>query len=160
MFMFGACLPQKSFAMAERQPKVSEMIGQKAPEFVLDTIYNGTKKLSQARGDKKAILFFWATWCPHCHTQLLRLNNSIETLKRRGYVVILVDVGEAANDVKAYLKFNTIFLDSFLDPDSSTQDIYRVEGVPTIYYLDEQGIIRGMQHELPGNVDELFSKKP
>ena len=149
-------LPVAVFAMGQRPEKPGPMVGKAAPEFVLDTLYNGTKKLSDARGDKKAVLFFWATWCPHCHEQLIRLNNSIESLKRRGFVVILVDLGESPNDVKAFLKFNTIFLDSFVDPDSSLQDIYQVVGVPTIYYLDENGVIVSEQHEFEGNIDALF----
>ena len=54
------------------------------------------------------------------------------------------------------MKFNTIFLDSFVDPDSSLQDIYQVVGVPTIYYLDEKGIVVSEQHEFEGNIDALF----
>lgn len=148
--------PLIAFAMAERQEKPAPMVGTVAPEFELETLYNGVKKLSDARGNKKAILFFWATWCPHCHEQLTRLNNSLESLKRRGYAVVLVDLGESANDVKAFLKFNTIFLDSFIDADSSLQDKYQVLGVPTIYYLDEKGVIVSEQHEFEGNIDALF----
>ena len=150
------CLPSVVFAMGQRPEKPGLMIGKTAPEFTLDTIYNGTKTLSDARGGKRAVLFFWATWCPHCHEQLLRLNNSIDSLKRRGYVVILVDLGEPIGEVKAFLKFNTIFLDSFVDPDSSQQEIYKIEGVPTIYYLDENGIVVSEQHEFEGNIDSLF----
>ena len=152
-------LPVSAFAMAPRQEKPSAMIGKTAAEFELDTLYNGTKKLSEARAGKKAVIFFWATWCPHCHEQLLRLNNSVESLKRRGYVVILVDLGESIQHVKAYMQFNTIFLDSFVDTDSSLQEEYRILGVPTIYYVDEQGVIVSEEHEFGSNPDSYFSGK-
>lgn len=153
-------LPVSAFAMAERPAKPSPMVGQTAPEFTLDTIYNGTKTLSEARAGKKAVLFFWATWCPHCHEQLQRLNNSVESLKRRGYAVILVDLGESTQHVKAYLQFNTIFLDSFIDPDSSLQEKYQIQGVPTVFYVDEQGIIVSEEHEFGANPDSYFSNQP
>lgn len=156
MLICALLLTGNAMAMGERQEKPGPMIGTTAPEFVLDTIYNGTKKLSEARGEQKAVLFFWATWCPHCHEQLVRLNNSVDSLKRRGYVIILVNLGESTNDAKAFLKFNSIFLDSFMDPDSSLQDVYQVIGVPTLYYIDEKGVIVSEQHELAGNIDALF----
>lgn len=155
--MMVAMMPVSAFAMAERQPKQDPMIGTVAPEFVLDTIYNGTKKLSEARAGKKAVLFFWATWCPHCHEQITRLNNSVESLKRRGYSVILVDLGESIGQVKAFLQFNTIFLDSFVDPDNSLQDLYQIQGVPTIFYLDEKGVVVSVDHEFGGNVDSIYN---
>lgn len=155
-------IPSFVFGMGERQPQQNPIIGQIAPDFVLDTLYNGTKKLSDARDGKKAVLFFWATWCPHCHSQLMSLNNSIESLKRRGYAVVLVNLGEAAREVKAFMQFNTIFLDTFLDPDNSLQEAYNVIGVPTIYYLDENGVIVSEQHEFVSNLDKLFGaeRKP
>ena len=146
-------------AMAQ-QPEKHPMVGKTAQNFTLETIYNGVKTLEDARAGRKAIVFFWATWCPYCREALQRLNSSVESLKRRGYSIVLVNVGEDPSQVKAYLQFHTIFLDSFLDVDNSLQQAYAIVGVPTFYYVDEQGIIVGARHEFESSVEMYFSPKP
>ncbi len=154
----GLCLINPALALASAQvpTRTQGLIDKPAPDFTLDTVYNGMKTLSEARAGKKAILFFWATWCPHCHTALTSLNNSVEALKHDGVSIILVDMGESRNDVKAYLEFNTFNLDSFLDPNASLQEDYALIGVPTLYFVDEQGIIRSEKHDFPGNFEKFF----
>ena len=135
----------------------AEGAANKAPEFNLETaLGSGMKSLTQARDGKKTVLFFWATWCPHCREEIMNLNGRLDTLGQEGIKVVLVSVGETKEEVAAYLKHNNVRLDSFVDPDNGLQDPYQLFGVPTIYFIDENGIIRNMAHQFPSDYAALF----
>ena len=131
--------------------------GKLAPDFTLATTGGEEKSLTQARAGKKAIIFFWATWCPHCHEEILRLNGAIQGIAAKGIQIILVDLGESKQEVAAYLKHNQVNLDSFVDEDNALQEPYQLVGVPTLIFVDEGGVIRNVNHELPDNYEKLFT---
>ncbi len=133
------------------------LIGQTAPDFTLPTISGTTQTFSKIIKDKKTILFFWATWCPHCHDNLVKIWGSREELKAKGIQVVLVDVGEEKNQVKAYLEYNRFEGDCFIDADMGLQETYRLYGVPTLFFIDENGIVRGQTNGFPGNAENFFS---
>jgi peroxiredoxin len=143
-------------AMGQMAPGPSQLNGNKAPDFTLPMTDGSTKTFSQVSKGKKTVLFFWATWCPHCHEELSRISDSLADIRRQEAEVVLVDVGEGTNHVKAFLKFNRIDLESFIDADSSLQDIYQLVGVPTIYFIDQAGTVRGQSHTFPGDFDRLY----
>jgi len=132
------------------------LIGNAAPSFTLETALNGTMSLDKARDGKKAVLVFWATWCPHCHDAILRIQRQLADLTAKGIKVLLVDLGETREQVRDYLKYNELSMDSFVDPDAVLQDTYGVVGVPTVYFVDERGIIRAMRFGFPSSYEELF----
>jgi peroxiredoxin len=134
-------------------------VGKTAYDATLPTALGGPKSLSQAREGKKAVLFFWATWCPHCHDEITRLNRNMEAITAKGVKIVLVSIGETKEDVAAYLKRNAVVLDSFLDEDNALQGPYDLVGVPPLVFVDEKGIIREVRHDFPDNYGEYFTAK-
>lgn len=134
------------------------MVGQWAPEFTLETISGVHQSLNQARGGQRTILFFWATWCPHCHTELENIRLHLQETKAKGIQILLVDVGESKEDVQAYLARRSLGLDSFLDEDNTVAGQYGVIGIPTLFFIDEKGIIRSIRHEFPFDYETEFAK--
>ena len=49
-------------------------VGKAAPDFTLATLDGDEVNMTQYREGKRAIIFFWATWCPHCRVALKELN--------------------------------------------------------------------------------------
>lgn len=134
----------------------NSLLGEQAPEFSLDTVRSSQVALSQFRGDQPAIIFFWATWCPHCQTQLEELNEHRVAIEEKGIKIILVDMGESADIVKAYLQQHKITFDSFLDTEAHVSEKYRVLGIPTFIFVDKNGIVRSVDHRLPANYVEVL----
>ena len=126
------------------------LIGKPPPEFTLEKVSGTQQSLTQARDGKKAVIFFWATWCPHCHEELGKI------IKNKGIQIILVDVGEAKEDVKAYLDHRKLPWNSFLDEDNTVAGQYGIEGIPTLFFIDEKGIVRTVEHEFPNDYETLF----
>lgn len=136
----------------------NEDIGKPAKDFTLKLVKGGEMSLKDYRDGKKAIIFFWATWCPHCRAQLGNLNRDQEEIEKSGIKIVLVDVGEKEAIVKKYLEQNKIDINVFLDEESKISDLYGLIGLPTFYYVGEDGIVIDVKHSLPDDLTEVFTK--
>lgn len=149
---------QPSRAMGQFYFMENGEIGKPAPDFTLSTVGGAATSFARFRGTDKAIIFFWATWCPHCRRELGVLNQKKEELARKGIKVALVDIGEEAAMVKQYLQKNKVDMTVFLDKDNAVAESYNLVGVPTFLFVDAQGIVRGLEYSLPENYEEIFAE--
>ncbi len=148
---------QPSQAMGQFFFMENEAIGKPAADFTLPTVGGTAMNFAQFRGNNKAIIFFWATWCPHCRRELGVLNQKKDELAQKGIKVALIDIGEDAGVVKQYLQKNKVDMTVFLDEDSSVAQNYNLVGVPTFLFIDSQGVVRGLEYSLPENYEEILS---
>lgn len=130
--------------------------GKAAPDFTLETLNSGKVKFSEFRGGQGAIVFFWATWCPHCRTQLEQLNKSQEQLKSQGIKVVLVDLGESSDVVRKFMEKKGISMEVFLDLDSKLADEYGIVGVPTFFFINKDGTVQSVEHQLPKDLGTIL----
>lgn len=133
------------------------LVGKHAPDFTLNTL-EGEKNFTQFRDGKKAIIFFWATWCPHCREALADLNRKKDERLKKEIKLVLVDVGEKAEEVRSHLEEEGIQFNVFLDENSSVSHSYKIIGVPTFVFLNTSGVIQDVQHDLPKNYEEILNK--
>ena len=137
------------------------MIGKAASDVVLIKSDGTSAKVIDSRQGKKAILVFWATWCPHCYEELGFINENFASIEQKGIKIILVDIGETPEDVKSYFSRRQMKLVSFVDEDSYLQAVYHLSGIPTLMFIDEKGIIRNETHEFPSDYEKsLQGVKP
>jgi len=134
----------------------SPLIGKAALDAVLSKSDGTSASIMASRQGQKAILIFWATWCPHCYEELGTLNDQFASIEQKGIKILLVDVGETKEDVKKYFNGRQMKLVSFVDEDSTLQGPYRLVGVPTLIFIDEKGIIRSVAHEFPSDYEKYF----
>ena len=138
--------------------KEDALLGQPAKEFTLPTLGGQTMSLTEMRAGSGAIMFFWATWCPHCRRTLSDIDKAVASIRAKGIKVILVDVGEDADTVRAYFKRNNMQFDCFLDGKSAVAEQYQLIGVPTFFLLNKDGVVKFVDHYFPDNYAELISK--
>ncbi len=134
------------------------LIGKSAPDFTLQTL-EGRMNFAQFRDGKRAIVFFWATWCPHCREALADLGRRKEEFRQKNIPLILIDVGEKETDVRSYLARNGIDLNVFLDERSDVAGAYKVIGVPAFFFISPSGVIQDMQFTLPDNYEEILKEE-
>lgn len=132
------------------------LIGQPAPDFTLTTLAGYDNAMNSVRDGQPAILFFWATWCPHCRSQLAGLAQQRADIERKGIKIILVDVGEDQRSVRAYLRDKNISFNVFLDAKGVASDEYRVIGVPMFFFVNAQGTIIAAGHSLISDYEEAL----
>ena len=136
----------------------NENIGKPVKDFTLKIVNGEETNLEKYRDGQKAIVFFWATWCPHCRVQLGELNKNQNAIEKKNIKIVLVDVGENEAIVGKFMKKNKIHIDVFLDEDLKVSDLYGLIGVPTFYYVGEDGNVIDVQHSLPDGFDKIFTK--
>lgn len=142
-----------AFAQSWEEP----LMGKAAPDAVLPKSDGASASIMNAREGKKGILVFWATWCPHCYVELGKINDALPSLQKKGIKIILVDVGESKEQVEEYLLRRQMDLSSFIDGENVLQEPYDVLGVPTMFFIDEQGTVRDVTHQFPSDYEDHFS---
>lgn len=134
-----------------------------APDFTLIDFNGQVVTLSDLRG-KVVIINFWASWCPPCREEAAYLEQTWRKYKDQGVVFIGVDYVDTEKEALAYIaEFDITY---FNGPDIGTRiaQSYNIQGVPETYYIDRNGILRGMHigplgaPELDEKIDELLAE--
>jgi peroxiredoxin len=138
------------------------LVGEKAPDFSLKTVEGKDVNLNQLRQGQNTIVFFWATWCPHCREQLDLLSGAPgEEIEKKGTKIVLVDIGEPAAEVSSYIKKNNVRFDVLLDEQEKVSEQYHLIGVPTFVFINKDGIVQAVEHAIPEKYEEKFApEKP
>lgn len=124
----------------EVQAEVGTEVGMQAPDFTLTNMNEQKVSLSDYRG-QKVFLNFWASWCPPCREEMPDMQKLHE--KYGDEVVILaVNVGESKSATANFMMENGLNFSVLLDKDKSTAQNYLVRGIPTSYFLDQNGVIK------------------
>ncbi len=114
-----------------------------APEFDLPLLGGGAQKLSALRG-KPVLINFWATWCPPCKEETPLLQRYSQ--KYAGKLVLLgIDSGEEAGPVQSFVTGMGITYPILLDQYDRAVDVYYARNLPSTFFVDDQGVLRG-QH--------------
>ena len=134
----------------------NSMVGKHAKDFTLMSAQNQKVNLVQVSKGRKTMIVFWATWCPYCREALKEISLMRQEIQDKGIVLILVSVGESKAAVVNYLNVHQYEFDVVLDENSSVSKDYGIAGVPTIFYLDQEGIIKSVENEFNGNFEKNF----
>jgi thiol-disulfide isomerase/thioredoxin len=123
-----------------------------APDFELRNITGTNVSLSEFRGKKPVLLYFWATWCHYCKAtrpeviKMLKANpDGIEVL------AINVGSGDSLDKVQRYEKADPAPYTVLYDSDSKVTRSYRVEGIPHFILLDKTGAVKYSGNRLPSD---------
>ena len=132
------------------------LIGEKAPELVMETVAGDTVRLFTERerlackGDRHKVLFFYDTSCSKCKVETILLRNLIDT---EDYPVdfYLIYTGDVRSAWESYVndRFSVEADDSRIvhlwDPelDSDFQRKYGVIQTPRMFLIRPDGVIKG-----------------
>jgi len=129
---------------AARGTEASVRPGEPAPPLSLQRLDGGRTSLADELGHP-VIVNFWATWCVPCRKELPLLAGAARSTP--GLVVLAVDEGEGASDVRSFL--HDVLGASqpllvLLDGDQSAGDRYAVTGLPVSVFIDAGGAVRAV----------------
>jgi len=119
-------------------------VGAPAPEFVAKTVDGEGVALRDLTG-KVVVLNFWATWCSPCREEMPALEARYERYRDQGLVVLAIDFDEPQEEVRAFRDEFGLTFPVVMDPGANIQQLYRVRGYPTSYFVDRSGTIQ-VQH--------------
>jgi thiol-disulfide isomerase/thioredoxin len=113
--------------------------------------------LSDLRG-QVVILNFWATWCPPCRAEMPALQEVYEARKDEGVIVLAVDQNEEPGPVDAFALEYKLAFPLLLDPGYTVSDRYRINLLPTTFFIGRDGMIRDVVFGGPINRALIESK--
>jgi thiol-disulfide isomerase/thioredoxin len=121
---------------------ISPGLGFSAPDIELIDFEGNPVKLSDLRG-KPVLLNFWATWCPPCRVEMPALQSFHQDYGDQIQILGINwnDESEKARDLLA--QFDISF-QNIIDIDGKAFVTYRLTAVPTSFWIDEDGVIRGV----------------
>lgn len=116
-----------------------------APGFNLPALDGGEVSLEDYKG-RKILLNFWASWCPPCRAEMPDLDKVYQNYKDKGVVVLAINLANteySPGDGPAYIQENGFTFPVLIDKKGSVGALYQVISLPTTYFIDSDGIIRG-----------------
>jgi thiol-disulfide isomerase/thioredoxin len=88
------------------------------------------------------VVDFWASWCPPCR-KLMPLLDEWQTARRQeGLRVIAINVDESRADAEALLRRVAVRYPIVYDAAGVCPASFGVQGMPSTYLVDRQGVIR------------------
>ena len=129
-----------------------------APDFELQDLKGATVKLSQFRGDRPVMLYFWATWCPACISLKPHLVKVRERVPEKDLQILGINVGEgdSLERVKRYQEGHPVPWATLYDTGSKVARTYRVQGIPLFVLIDREGTIVYQGNDLPQDPMKLL----
>jgi len=128
-------------AVAVGMGNATEKIVPKAADFTLKDLKGNNVTLSSFRG-KQVLITFGATWCPYCVKEVPELNAFFDKHQDKDVKVLSVDINESADKVASFAKKHNVKYTILLDSDGEVAKKYEVYGIPAIFLIDKDGIIK------------------
>jgi peroxiredoxin len=141
--------------------------GNAAPPFTAVDLTGRTHTLEEARG-QPVLLQFWASWCPHCRSDLAL----IKTLAQRyqgdhGLRVLTVSIDRDLDALRAFVAAEQLtypiipVVGPSISPEQAAlPERYDMQGVPAYYVIDAKGriakTISGSVSEGRTNLEEII----
>ncbi len=118
-------------------------IGDPAPEIDLKSMTGDQIVLSKLQG-RPVLVNFWATWCGPCREEFPTLVRKYKQYQAQGFVVIGVNTQDENSDagVLTFMKNTLVNFPIVRDVGDHVGQTYRIDGLPTSFFIDKSGILR------------------
>lgn len=120
--------------------------GMKAPGFRLATLGGGSLSLASLRG-QAVVLDFFTSWCVACRAEAPALEQlAVQGRGRIAVVGVDMTVSEpSVSAVRAFARTYGLTFPIVLDRSGQVSDMYQVQSIPTVVFVDGAGIVRGVE---------------
>lgn len=139
-----------SLAAAEN-PYTSPLNGKLAPNFMLEDLSSGRKVSLESYKGRPLIVDFWATWCGPCKVEIPWFEKLHDQYAKDGLEILGVSTDDLDRDDPAKLFTEKRDIADFVTKmhmnypvllsAESVEDQYRVEAMPTTFFIDKNGKI-------------------
>jgi thiol-disulfide isomerase/thioredoxin len=114
-----------------------------APPISFVDLAGNTVSLSDFTG-KMVLVNLWATWCEPCLREMPSLGRMQSRLGDKITVVAVSEDRGGSKAVEPFIgKLGLESIKTYLDPKSTAERAFKVQGLPTSFLIDRQGRIIG-----------------
>ncbi len=129
-----------------------------APNFELPDLKGTNISLSDFKGQKPVLLYFWATWCPYCisvRPEVIKLRKQISE-KDLGVLAVNVGGSDTLDKLKRYEEANPAPYMVLYDASGKTARSFKIFGIPHFVLIDKDGVIKYSGNNLPSDLMALL----
>ena len=112
-----------------------------APSLTLTGLDTHTHSLSDYQG-QVVLVNMWATWCPPCREEMPTLESFYQDYREQGLVIIGLNDGDAAIDVRDFVDTYGLSFPIWLDPTYISESVFNTMNLPSSFVIDRQGQVR------------------
>jgi peroxiredoxin len=125
--------------------------GGAAPAFQSSLLAGGQNDFPAAQAGKAVVMRFWADWCKYCEAEMKAIEAVYQRHKDKGLTVLAVNAGQDKATAAAFIKKIGVTYPVLLDEEARVSKRYGVVGLPTTFFIDGNGVVRG---KIIGEADE------
>lgn len=161
-------VPQEQAAeMSEEEKATLVKVGQEAPDFTVTMLDGSEYKLSDLKG-KVVMLNFWATWCPPCRQEFMRMQTDVvDRFAGKDFVLLAASREEDRETVAGFMEKQGYKFNVGLDPERKIYSLYASNYIPRNFIIDKKGNVAWASvgytaeefDEMLTLVDELVKRK-
>lgn len=134
---------------------------QLAPAFSVKTLDGSRFSLDQMQG-RVVLIDFWATWCVPCMKELPELKKIAKDFSGQPLVILSVSWDEDEGTWKDFVQKNQMTWPQYRDVDHKLGRLFEVEGIPSYYTIDSNGVIAsellGEGFDVEGRLRKLIAQ--
>ncbi|MBK8524580.1 MAG: TlpA family protein disulfide reductase [Betaproteobacteria bacterium] len=138
-------------ACGEGEPKAQINLGSPAPAFNAQQLSGGVIDFPAAIAGKPVVIRFWADWCKYCEAEMKAIEAVYQRHRDKGLVVLAVNAGQDKATAEGFARKIGVTYPMLLDEPSAIAKRYGVVGLPTTFFVDGAGVVRG---KVIGEADE------
>ncbi len=141
-------------------------VGQRAPDFEgLVGVQGSVPKALGAYQGRVVLLEFWADWCNVCRLLVPTLERWHARFAGQGVEILAVTTDPIEVAVRSTLEQRLSYAVA-ADPRGKTTTAYRAFGLPSLYVIDQQGVVRELMigidpsklRDIEGLVEQLLAE--
>lgn len=134
-------------------------IGAPAPPITGTTLDGSELDLAAYRG-QPIVVNFWASWCTPCRNEFPVLADALSAHEEDGMALVGVLFKDDPAPASAFVDDFGATWPTVDDPDDAAAGAYRVVAPPQTYFIDAEGIVRGIHigELLPEDFERQWKK--
>ncbi|TAL12438.1 MAG: TlpA family protein disulfide reductase, partial [Chloroflexota bacterium] len=134
-------------------------VGNPAPAFTGTTLTGATLSLSDVRG-RPTVVNFWGPSCVPCRDEFALFKSALAQHAPDDLALIGVLMFDAPAPAQDFIVANGATWPTIDDPDGAIRTAYRAVARPQTYFIDRDGVLRGIQvgQLTVADFDRLYAK--
>jgi thiol-disulfide isomerase/thioredoxin len=119
------------------------LVGKTLPDAEVEGLDGKKVKISDYRG-KVVVLDIWATWCGPCRAMIPHERELVEKLKGKPFTFISLSADDKKETLEKFIEKEPMPWTHWWNGGAKggAVETYKVQFYPTIYVIDEKGVIR------------------